>query len=183
MRTLQRTKKTVSTLVLITLTSAGILYGIYWVIQGNIDKTIEFKNIAVERDAALETTKDLRKFVEEIDSSLELLNSRILAANGVASFIGILEQKARSLGLAIEIKSAAEEEDKSFKDYLNLKLELRSQGSWAATHRFLSYLETLPYNMSLPKVTLSSQLITKNASATPTTQWIGTYGISVMRNK
>jgi hypothetical protein len=183
MKTLQRTKKTVATLCIIVLIAAACLYGIYWIIQNNINKTIEYENLVVERAIAVDTTKDIKKFVEGVDPSLQLLNSRIISANGVAEFIGNLELKARSFGLAIEVQSADETENKNFKDYLDLKLQLRSQGSWAATYRFLSYLENLPYSASLPLVKIYSQVMTRTASSTAATQWIGTYSLSVLRNK
>jgi hypothetical protein len=170
----------------VVLLSAGMVYGLFWFIRYNSQKTVEYENLVQERLDADANAIKVKTTVERERDTIEVVKSRIIPAEGIATFIEMLGTLARRFSLSFEVQSANESDHSVNKDYKLLVLTMRSQGSWAATYQFLSALESLPYKSSVGSVSLQSQIVTEPSTASSTrsrTVWIGTYTLNVVRFK
>jgi hypothetical protein len=178
------TKKVVFTLAFMVLIVGAGLYGLFWMIQKNINRTNEVEGMIEERTASEESAKELKELVGDLTPDIDKLSSRALPINGDAGFIETVEARARGLDLSIEIASAQERDVQGTTAYKYLDLTMRTQGGWAATNRFISLIENLPYKTLVTAVTIHGQPIMKTASSTAvTSQWTGTFTFMVLKHK
>lgn len=109
--------------------------------------------------------------VSEILALIEKVNSYFVPKDGVVSFIENIEKEARAKGTTLLIRSVDtenfggltdEESVGATKEIMRLKLEDR--GSWRDTMEFVSFLEHLPYKVTLVSVDFTKS-VEGNASS------------------
>lgn len=180
------TKKITIILAICVFVVMSALYGFFWMIRSNMTKTIDFQNKIEEQRVAEETAREFKASIEEIGPEIQRLTARIVEVEGYVEFIEMIESQARSLGISIEVVSAAEGKHSSPEQFSILKLNLRTQGSWKETYTFLGMIETLPYKVTLNTFTINSQPDFRTTSTTPVTSgsvWTGSYNLDVVQFK
>lgn len=124
-------------------------------VNDSIAKTISTQQQIADNNAQIRDISDQKN--NDIYSLAGKVNSYFIKRDNVVSFIENIEQEARSLKIEIFIRSVDEakysDNENENKEFINLQIETR--GSWADTLRFVSYLERLPYKISLNNVELA----------------------------
>jgi hypothetical protein len=171
------TKRILIIITLLVCIGGGAIYGVYYMIRSNIQKTIALENAHAELESSEEAARVLRSSLEVIGPEIDKLSSRIIEANGVVDFIEMIESRARRLGVSIEVQTAAELDHESSDKHKILELSFRTQGSWENTYKFVAFLESLPYQSTLNQMSLEEERTEKSSV------WTGSYKLDVVRFK
>lgn len=112
---------------------------------------------------------------------IERLDDFIVQPGGEIAVVKALEQLARNLSListtdSIDTQDIGTSTVKS-KEFLHIVMS--TNGRWENTRRFLSLLETLPYNVKENRIDLFSAGMSPSGSPS----WQGHFDISIVKNK
>jgi Tfp pilus assembly protein PilO len=94
---------------------------------------------------------------EDIRDLARAVTGRIISRTNIAGFIQDIETKGRDIGVQVSIRSAdVQPRSEDPADYLEMvRVQLETRGSWASTMRFFTYLEHLPYKVSIQRFSVS----------------------------
>jgi hypothetical protein len=120
-------------------------------------------------------TSNTQKQIQALNPEIKKVESSIVPASDVVSFIEKLERVAKDNGLVIKNDSITEEYENNPKQVSSnisfLKIKSQTTGSWRGTYKFLSELEALPY-----KIKISSFAISNSGAVINSTNQSGGYG-------
>ncbi len=182
-----RTRTLCITLSIVLL--AGLLgcVGFWLLIRHSVNAVYAFENAAKEQSAQHEDSVALKALLSGVGPDLDTLKTRVVDANGTVPFINSIEALARQAGAKVNIDSVsvgpASAEGDSFEQ---LNLAVSTQGSWSQVGTFLAMIESLPYKVEIPSVSLTQGAFSEAQGSTTSKtviQWKGSYTLSVLKNK
>ncbi len=165
---------------LVTLVGACGVYGVFWYMV--FLRENESRTHAEERaraQARVQEIQHLTTLVTDTEHDRAVLNQYVVADADVTTFLALVEQTGRDVGLVIETQSVTIENgvDGSLFETLVLSFEVR--GGYTKVIRFLELIETMPYQIGVRSVALDR---TGEESALDTV-WRGVFTISVTKAK
>lgn len=112
---------------------------------------------------------------------VERLNDFIVQPGGEIGVVKTLEQLARNLSLVSTTDSIDTQDigTSTLKTKEFLHIVISTTGRWESTRRFLSLIETLPYNVKENRI----DLFASGASPSGSQVWSGHFDISIVKNK
>lgn len=128
----------------------------------------------------------IQKQLEKLDPDIKKVESSIVPASDVVSFIEELENTARNNGLEIKNDSISEEADSKLSSTTVVFLKIKSitTGTWAGTYKFLSELESLPHKVRISSFSITNSTFQSDASLPVTKKnWDATFEIKVLKFK
>lgn len=155
-------KSTYSTQVI--LSSVGLLtvlaiVGYYFLFQSIQDRAIhtsEMQNQIEEAVGRESYLLSLKNVLADNKKELALLSGRVVAKDGTGAFLDKLESLGRLAGVTISTDTlgvgASGEGTDGFIEQIGLGISVT--GSYSSVRHFLSLLETVPYSITMPSVSL-----------------------------
>lgn len=148
-----------------TLTSAILLNVVILVVLGLIFYEVRHKNqqiSSVQNEISFESKKidrlkNLQTLVETTSGDRELLDHYFLSKDNLVEFISLVEQLAKDAGVKVGLDNVGEEESEN-SQYLNLRMNISTSGSWSDVLRYIAMLENLPYVVKLDNFILQRSL-------------------------
>lgn len=170
-------------LILILIIVADIASGVFlWFMS---DKFWQFGDKVVSIKNEINTAKNqdiyirlIKKTLKDTSEKRAALDRYFVGPDGVVSFIKELEASAKKLGLtAATLSVGIESGDESLSYRENLRVVLKTAGSWDKMVRFVDALDNLPYHLT---VNLSDLSLAEDGKKT---LWSGVYEINVIKLK
>lgn len=93
----------------------------------------------------------LKKLVDDIAPQTEKINSYYVSGDGTVSFIEMVESLGKDAGVLATISSVSDADQK-------LHLVVTYEGSWQNCMHFISLVQTLPYDISINRLGLNTNL-------------------------
>jgi hypothetical protein len=119
----------------------------------------------------------LAALIDTNKSDIDRLMSRLVQKDGTVAFIDMVESHAKNSGVSVLVENVdVRKSATDVEGYQSLHLNVKTQGSWEGTYRFLSVLESLPY-----KITIESADIRNEVRETAT--WDSLISIVVLQQK
>ena len=192
-------KKIITGFIILILVGAALDTFFFLKIKDNVEAVHSAEAEAASEQASVEQNRSLQQLAESIQPEIASLDSRVVASDGTAAFIETVESLARTNGLSVTISAVnnAPSAVGNPGSYQLLTLTVATVGSWQNTEKFLSLLETLPYELGLPSITLVENVgnapsgsggtsgSSKTADGTQTvvagSSWSGQFGLSVLQ--
>lgn len=135
--------------IVVLLITVGGYYFFFSIIE-NKNKNISFLSQEIDTYAQNESVRtQSNKVAEEQKDKIEKIDLYLLHKNEVVPFIETVEGAGKKTGAVVKIGTVNVGSDSV------LAIRLEARGSWNNINRFLSYLENLPYKISLSKVDLN----------------------------
>lgn len=162
--------------------------GFWFIIRKSIDSIYAFENAAKNQVANHEDKVALKNLLDEVKPDVITLKTRIIDKGGTVPFINSIEALGRQSGAKANINSVGVSPATEGDSYEQLNFSVSTEGSWSQVYTFLSMVESLPYKVAIPTVSLSQSLYSEAGVASTTkaktvTQWKGAYTFSVLKNK
>ncbi len=144
------------------------------------DKVIEVSKYQIKADekTTLDTNnRSLEDLIKNNKVEIDQLQSRIVKKDGTVSFIDTVESYAKSSGISVLVENVEERKlTPEIEGYQALHLNVKTQGSWEGTYRFLSLLESLPYKLTIESAEIKNEM-------RETAAWNSLISVSVLQQK
>jgi len=176
-----------------------VVYGLLFrAMQKSNERIVKYKQEIVQSENRELHQKSLVALVEDIGPSVEKLDSYYVSADGVVSFIEMLEKLGTSSGVAVSIDSVmvgdqggVSPDTTASSTTEKLRLSVSFTGSWKNDIHFETLLENLPYNVFIKNLNLSTSFENTTAFSTPSVskksppeaEWKGKVVIDVIKLK
>lgn len=176
-------KNTLLIIILLIVVLAGGIFFVFSLIKSKGLETSklnsEFSFYEERREEVLKSGKDGER-AEQYENAI---NSYFVGKNEAVSFIEMLEAEAKLKNIELAIRNIREESfganaQESTKEYMVLQIETKS--SWQNLSYFLSYLEHLPYVVTMRSVKIASFVEGVKAESRG---WKGEIEFSVVKEK
>jgi hypothetical protein len=143
--------KKISIILSILIILSGSLLGYLFIfIRQNILEASTYESTIEQQDLDETTIRSLRVLLSDLQPDIDRLKKRIVPAAGTIPVIEMIETLARTINLRVTVESVdVTPIDKNNAEYQNLVLRVATEGPWLQTRQFLSYLEVLPYKVSV----------------------------------
>lgn len=172
-------------LAVLVVVVIAIMYVAVISIQASGEKTLA---LLQEAAANRSQTEDLSKNKgEDLKEMARDINAYFVSKDGVVNFIEDVEKEARTYQLEVFVRSVDvtknSDDPNDNKEVMKLKLEMR--GSWGNTLRFISYLERIPYKVTLENIEMTkiSELSEDFESGANLPRWRTRLEMSVLKFK
>ena len=176
-----RSRKT--KLILILIIVADIASGLslwlisdkFWQLRDQIVAAKNEINVAKNQDVYI---RFIKKTLEDTGEKRAMIDRYFVGPDEVVTFIKELEASAKKLGLtATTLSVGIESGDETLSYRENLRVALKTLGSWDQIIRFVDTLGNLPYHLTVNSADLS--LIEEGKKMV----WSGVYEINVIKLK
>lgn len=176
---MDKTKKTLLTMLLISLAVAGGYTFVFLQVREASRKAAEIDHEIESEQERLGKENSLRTLFQNTEKEREELLSKVVSQNKLVGFFEELEELAGEAGVEMEVtrieehveldqvvpKELLDDEEKKPKprphpaasDIEWLKMNIETKGSWDNSFRFLSFIELLPYHVQLFDVRLAQE--------------------------
>jgi hypothetical protein len=154
--------------------SLGILSGLLYLISATSAKYSAQQTEVAKAQVHQQELSSLARLVEASADERNKLSSYVLSDQDIINFLALLETLAKEQGVTSKIQSLKTTKLNNTFDELTLTVLVR--GSYTATLRMLTLLETLPYQSYVEKVDVS-----RDSSALG--GWTGTFLLHVVKYK
>jgi hypothetical protein len=150
------TKKIIVWFLILALAGLALDAFLFLAAKNNVEGFHSAQADVANQQSSAEQNHALQDLAESIQPEISSLNSRIVPSDGVAAFIEMIESLARQSGLSVSISSVNDVSDPTDTSgsYQFLTLTVATVGSWSGTHRFLSLIETAPFELDLSSIGL-----------------------------
>lgn len=156
------TKQTLIVVILLVVLVLGGYYFLFALIKSKNEKVSLFSqeiDLYLERESMRRTTE---KTAEELSEKIQKLDSYFLHKDEVVPFIESIESAGSKSGVVVNIasvgvigpqivESASVGGSADGKKDETLELRLDARGSWGNVVNFVSYIENLPYKVSVER--------------------------------
>jgi Tfp pilus assembly protein PilO len=175
---LPKTKKVAVVSVVVFLCIIALYAGLRYVIareERAVHEQMTARGTVEDRQRSL---LQLSKALAETEGERAELASAVVSDEGVTEFLELVERIAREEGLTINTTSVGVEPLPKSTKFELLALSHEVKGSYTQVMRFVSLLETLPYQVTLQSVSLD-----RTVEADAPNLWRGTISIAATKIK
>lgn len=167
--------------------SIGV-YLVFWYGTDNlVSETKAIQDNLLQSDAGEKKIETIRRLFSERSSDVEAVRGYVLSEDDIVGFIEELENLSRRAGVEGEIQavSAGNYPGVDASKWESLNVVVSSTGSWEATYRFLSLLESLSYRSELRQATIEriEREGSEGEEAPGEILWQGDFTLAVLKNK
>ncbi len=157
METIKRKNKELLAIVtLLTVAAVGWYAFLFSEIRTTNRHISELLN-QIDAEAVQESTQNsIKALVAETAPLRKQVQSYSIDKEESVSFIELLEDVGKEVGVAVSVQSVAIVERPGVTSFENLQLTLKATGSWQSVVRFLGLLESLPYEAQIAQATVVS---------------------------
>lgn len=143
------------------------------------------KVVNLERDVEtlqVQVSEFSKYSVDDIRSFAAAIKSRFVPKDDFVAFLEMIETQARSQGLEITVRGVDVESrsDDPNDDKEILRLQIETGGSWQDTMRFVSYIEYLPYKISVRDLGLT---VNPEGEESAPVEWRGRIEMTALKFK
>lgn len=138
--------------------------------------------LEVERASeAAADSADVEKALDEFRAYQETIDSHLVPADDIVSFVEAVEDAAERANVELKIDRLEEAPvpPKALPTIERLVLVLSVRGAWQDVVRFGAYVDSLPYQIFVTGATLS----TDRTSGSGGSLWVGSWNLSVVKAK
>lgn len=151
----RRSKELLILLLVLNLAAVGWYGFLFWKIKEKNEHISDLTS-RIEAEAATEQTiREKKALVENTAAFREKLLSFTLGSKEAVSFIEFLERTGTDAGVRATVESVSAREHPRLSSMEELRLKIKSTGSWPAIVRFLGLMELLPYEADVDQIVVS----------------------------
>lgn len=205
-------QRTLLVMIVIVIVALGGYYVLFHIIKQTNEKTSELAKEIEQYTEQAEVLRSADKVADALQEDIEKINSYFLGKEQVVSFIETVESAGEKSGVTVTISSvgvggaggvivasgqkpapkptaqlATTSTQSLTPETLSLRADVR--GSWSGVLQFMSYMENVPYKLSLNRVSVGrvstvasffkpSQLSTEDEPDGPV--WTASFEINVL---
>lgn len=161
---------------------------LFHAMQKSHERIMSYTNDVERADQIIIEEASLKRTIAEIGPDLEKIRSYQVSSDGVVGFIEMIERLGKDSGVGAKIDSVnvvAQTEEASSTDE-SLMLSLSFSGSWKNCMHFVSLLESLPYDISISRLGLATNLETiesMGAKKQGVLPWSGKATLKIVKQK
>ncbi len=141
-----------------------IVFDVIWFlhIKTAAEEVLELKKVVNQEMSQNSNITSLKKDINSLEESQQKIDRILIERDGVVSFIETLENVAETTNTILQIKDVdvevikEEEGEKEKELYGQLNMVFNVAGSWSGVTRYLSFVESLPYRVSIDSLRLST---------------------------
>jgi Tfp pilus assembly protein PilO len=157
-------------------------YFLFQEIETRTTHTSDMQNQIEEATGREGYLLSLKAMLEDSKTDLSVLDTRLIAHEGTVAFLDRLESLSRFAGVKMSTDSlgvgAAGGEADTFLEQVGLSVSV--DGSYSSVRYFLSLIETLPYSITIPSVSLERAGIGVGGGKST---WHGSFKITALIHK
>jgi len=151
----RKSKELLIITLLLNLAAIGWYGFLFWKIKEKNEHISDLSNKIEAEVSAEQAIHDKKALVEDTAALRGKLLSFILGSREAVSFIEFLEKTGANIGVRTSVESVSAREHPELSGMEELRLKLRSTGSWPAVVRFLGLMELLPYEADVDQIVMS----------------------------